>query len=154
LLSSKRAFTLIELMIAVAIVGVLASIAIPNFHKQSLRAKQSESRLVLDGIATAEYAYAAAFDSYASAASNPGASLTKALRDWKRSEPDWEALDFEPAGQVRCNYSVAIYGSTPEYFRADAYCDLDDDNVSGILRYYSVESGRGYDFYEVRPGVF
>ncbi len=50
-------FTLIELMIVVAIIGILAAIAIPNFLRYQARSRQSEARTNLGGIFVAQTAF-------------------------------------------------------------------------------------------------
>lgn len=55
----KKGFTLIELMIVVAIIGILAAIAIPNFLKFQAKARQSEAKSNLASIATAQISYMA-----------------------------------------------------------------------------------------------
>ena len=62
--ASTGAFTLIELMIVVAIIGILAAIAIPNFVKFQCRSKQSEVRGNLKALVAAEESYRAEHDSY------------------------------------------------------------------------------------------
>jgi len=57
MLKNKKGFTLIELMIVVAIIGILAAIAIPNFLKFQAKSKQSEAKTNLKAIFTAETSY-------------------------------------------------------------------------------------------------
>ena len=57
---NKSGFTLVELMIVVAIIGILAAIAIPNFVAMQYRAKRAEVPSNVDGIKTAQLAYDAA----------------------------------------------------------------------------------------------
>lgn len=61
-----KGFTLIELMIVVAIIGILAAIAIPNFLNYQCKAKQSEARSNLAALAVAQEAYFAENSTYAS----------------------------------------------------------------------------------------
>jgi type IV pilus assembly protein PilA len=53
----KKGFTLIELMIVVAIIGILAAIAIPNFLKFQAKSKQSEAKSNLGAVFTGEVAF-------------------------------------------------------------------------------------------------
>jgi type IV pilus assembly protein PilA len=65
MLKNKKGFTLIELMIVVAIIGILAAIAIPNFMTYQCKAKQSEAKSILGAIRTAQEAYYAEYSTYA-----------------------------------------------------------------------------------------
>jgi type IV pilus assembly protein PilA len=62
---TQKGFTLVELMIVVAIIGILAAIAIPNFIKFQAKSKQSEAKTNLKAVFTAEKSYFAERDSYA-----------------------------------------------------------------------------------------
>ncbi len=61
---NENGFTLIELMIVVAIIGILAAIAIPNFMNYQCKAKQAEAKSNLGNIRTMEEAYFAENDTY------------------------------------------------------------------------------------------
>jgi len=56
-IKGQQGFTLIELMIVVAIIGILAAIAIPNFILYQLKSQQAEGRTNLAGVKTSEVAF-------------------------------------------------------------------------------------------------
>jgi prepilin-type N-terminal cleavage/methylation domain-containing protein len=56
-IKNNKGFSLIELMIAVVIIGVLAAIAIPQYQQYIRKARQSEAKNTLGGIFTSEKTY-------------------------------------------------------------------------------------------------
>lgn len=57
-------FTLVELMVVVAIIGVLSAVAVPNFQKYQAKSKTSEAKLQLSAAYTAEQSFFSDFDTY------------------------------------------------------------------------------------------
>ena len=76
----QEGFTLIELMIVVAIIGILAAIAIPNFLTYQLKSRQSEAKTNLQAIKTSQVAFQAERGCYIATqgegAATPGATKT------------------------------------------------------------------------------
>jgi len=101
----RKGFTLIELMIVVAIIGILAAIAIPNFLRFQARAKQSEAKQNLGAIFTAYTAYFSDNNTFPGAVSvTVGGSSFNCLA----------VADWEPKGQIRYNYNcVGIPAFSP-----------------------------------------
>ena len=66
-IKGDQGFTLIELMIVVAIIGILAAIAIPNFINYQRKARTTEAKTGLGGIRTSEIAHQAEKGCYLSA---------------------------------------------------------------------------------------
>lgn len=72
ILGNPSGFTLVELMVVVAIIGVLSAIAVPNFKKYQAKSKQSEAKIQLAALYQTEVSAQADYNTYATCINDLG----------------------------------------------------------------------------------
>ena len=122
---SERGFTLIELMIVVAIIGVLAAVAIPKYQNYVAKSKQVEADEIFSAIYTSEILYQSQYGTYAGSEAAMGIDMTgrryysvatftnvtdftytatiTAQLDNDASQDTWVMTQAQPEGVNTCN---------------------------------------------------
>jgi type IV pilus assembly protein PilA len=165
LVRAQRAFSLIELMVTVAIIGVLAAVAIPAFVKYQRKAKTAEARIMLRKIYDGAYQYffddkysgvtnmqpiPKQFPTYTNAANWTASPTSCAMGGneeksqpnqalWA-ADPHWMALHFEMVDPHYYAYQYLSVGAPPLTFFAFARGNLDCDNVYSQFSMYGFAS--------------
>ncbi len=136
----KGGFTMIEMMIAVAIIGVLASVSIPAFQNYQNRSRRAEAFANLAGISKLEKSYFSEYSAYAPVVGAQPAgvpSSTKLLWD-PAADAAFGTVGFHPDGAVFYTYDVNVDTSQcpqQDCFTASAYGDADSDLQLSLVMY-------------------
>ena len=152
----SRGFTLVELMVVVAIIGVLASVAIPSFINYQLTAKRAEAFANLGSLAKSQKSYFAEYNNFVPVAAEPGFTLGVAPTTIKRDKTPLNAafgeVGWVPDGNVFFDYDTAtpvdpLTGTctcTEGCFTASAYGNLDGDASLSVVLYTHPDALGGF----------
>jgi len=124
-------FSLVEVVVVIAIIGVLASIALPNLQKYVWRAKRNEAFINLNGIFKSQKAFRAANGRYGSTFDEIGFEISGATE-----------LDPNTIRSRYYTYTMEVFavdGAPNANFSAVATGDLDPSDA--MLDIIMIESG-------------
>jgi prepilin-type N-terminal cleavage/methylation domain-containing protein len=138
-------FTLIELMISVAIIGILAATGMTMFTDQQMRSKRAEAMGNVAAIGRMVKSFYGETGSYPETALFwPAAPITSMPANWDAaSTTAFGAVGFRPEGAVRFRYDVdaAADCGCPDCFTAVGIGDLDGDGLPSAVGYFHPDIG-------------
>jgi prepilin-type N-terminal cleavage/methylation domain-containing protein len=154
----RRGFTLLELLVVVAILGVLATMAIAMFQLQQQRAKRSEAMTNLEAISKLQRAYFGENGSHPAAIPVPlGPPGQK--QNWDAAAlAAFSTLGFQTDGSVFYVYDVDSSSGgcacpSNGCFTASAYGDSDRDGNIAVVAYFHADGAGTVCPVQVFPAV-
>jgi type IV pilus assembly protein PilA len=139
----RGGFTLIELMIVVAIIGILAAIAIPNFLKFQLRSKTGEAKTNLAALRTAEEGYFAEYGVFVNAPGPMPGGFGPAKTPWPSPAPGFDTVGWGPEGEVYFQYMANANPPANTYYTLEALGDLDGGGNTSDFGYIHLDPAGG-----------
>lgn len=116
-----RGFSLVEVMIVLAIIGILAALAVPSFQAYLARSKRGSAELALDGIRKAQAGYLSEYGNYSS--------------DFSLLALTIDGFKLQGDGSLQgAQYNIVLDNpGGPQTYQATATANVDNDAFLDVL---------------------